>query len=163
MQITGIGQDSHRFEETPSQNPCILAGLPFLDAPAFAANSDGDVILHALCNAISSVTTEPILGAKADFLCLKQGITDSSKYLEIALEDLKKNKLEIVHIALAIEGKRPKLLPHYQAIRENLARLVGIEPAQVGVMATTGEELTPFGKGLGVQCFCIATFQKIAP
>lgn len=160
MYITGIGQDSHRFCKEPSQKPCTLAGLKFFDAPAFEANSDGDVVLHAICNAISSVTGAPILGTRADKLCFENGVMDSARYLLLGLEDLKEKRLEIVHIALSLEGKRPKLLPKYDAIREHLADLLAIKISQVGIMATTGEELTDFGKGLGMQCFCIATFKS---
>ena len=51
---TGIGQDSHRFLPADSSKPCILAGAIFDDVPGFNANSDGDVMYHAICNAISS-------------------------------------------------------------------------------------------------------------
>jgi len=45
---TGIGQDSHRFTATDSTKPCIIAGLVFDDVPGLAADSDGDVVLHAI-------------------------------------------------------------------------------------------------------------------
>ena len=66
---TGIGQDSHRFLSSDSSKPCIIAGLIFEGCPGFNANSDGDVVFHAICNAISSVTGTLILGAIADDLC----------------------------------------------------------------------------------------------
>ena len=75
---TGLGQDSHKFENN-LEKPLILAGVLFPDERGLAANSDGDVIFHALTNAISSITTVNILGSEADKLCEK-GITDSSVY-----------------------------------------------------------------------------------
>jgi 2-C-methyl-D-erythritol 2,4-cyclodiphosphate synthase len=62
---TGLGQDSHRFLPEESSKPCLLAGLVFEDAPGMASDSDGDVIFHAICNAISSVTGVQILGGIA--------------------------------------------------------------------------------------------------
>lgn len=152
---TGLGQDSHRFLPTDSAKPCVLGGLIFEDTPGFNANSDGDVIYHCICNAISSLTGEIILGKKADELLEKDGITDSRIYLEHALQSLGDQK--ITHIALTIEAKRPRFLPKIQALRENIAEVMGLDVSQVGITATSGEGLTDFGCGDGIQCFCIIT------
>lgn len=152
---TGIGQDSHRFLPADSAKPCIIAGLTFEDAPGFNANSDGDIAYHAICNAITSLTGIPILGAIADDLCLKDGITDSEVYLKEAMKTLGKQK--IVHVALALEGKKPKFIRRYNEIRHNIARVMGLDVSQVGVTATSGEGLTDVGCGDGVQCFAIVT------
>lgn len=155
---TGIGQDSHRFEEEGSSKPCIIAGLEFPEVPGLLANSDGDVLFHALCNAITTVTGVPILGAIADKLCLQDKITNSEAYLKEALKTLGKQK--IAHISITLEGKRPKFKDRAREICDNIARVVGINPAQVGFMATTGEGLTGFGRGEGVQCICIITTEE---
>ncbi len=152
---TGIGQDSHRFLSEDSTKPCILGGLVFEDIPGFRANSDGDVIFHTICNAISSVTGEIILGIRADELLEKEGITDSSVYLQEALKTL--GKQQISHVALTIEAFRPKFLKRIPELRENIAREMNLDASQVGITATTGEGLTDFGCGKGVQCFCIIT------
>src|ERR1700758_1001965 len=117
---TGIGQDSHRFLPPDSSKPCVMAGLIFDSTPGFMANSDGDVIFHAICNAISSLTGILILGAIADDLCLKDGITDSEVYLREAMKTL--GVLKITHVAITIEAKRPKFKDKLLAMRENIAR-----------------------------------------
>lgn len=152
---TGIGQDSHRFLSPEATKPCILGGVIFEDVPGFVANSDGDVIFHALCNAISSLTGIIILGKKADELLEKKGITDSRVYLEEALKTL--GAQQITHVAITIEALRPKFLKHLPRLRESIAEAMKLDPAQVGITATTGEGLTHFGLGEGVQCFCIIT------
>jgi 2-C-methyl-D-erythritol 2,4-cyclodiphosphate synthase len=152
---TGIGQDSHRFMPEDSKKPCVIAGLVFEGIPGFRANSDGDLIFHALCNAISSLTGVIILGKKADELCLKDGITDSSVYLQEALKTL--GKQEIVHVAITIEGNRPHFLKRIDEMRTSIAKVMKIEISQVGVTATTGEGLSDFGCGDGLQCFCLVT------
>lgn len=157
--VVGLGQDSHRFEKEPTSKKCIIAGVPFEEVPGFDANSDGDVVFHAICNAISSVTGELILGGIADTLCLEEGVTDSDAYLLKALKTLK--GITIQHIALSLEGKRPKFKNHLEAMRKKIAKIIKISPTQVGITATTGEELTGFGKGEGVQCIAIITFQQI--
>ncbi|MEZ5671534.1 MAG: 2-C-methyl-D-erythritol 2,4-cyclodiphosphate synthase [Thiotrichaceae bacterium] len=76
---TGIGQDSHRFVETVDNvsRKLILGGVVFENDPPLQGNSDADVVLHALTNAISGITGVNILGAVSDKLCLEQAITDS--------------------------------------------------------------------------------------
>lgn len=155
---TGIGQDSHRFLTQDSTKPCVLGGIVFDEVPGFNANSDGDVVFHAICNAISSVTGILILGAIADDLCLKAGITDSEIYLKEAMKTL--NKQKITHVAITIEAKRPKFKPRIDQMRENIARVMELDPSEVGLTATTGEGLTDFGCGDGVQVFAIITTQE---
>ena len=152
---TGIGHDSHRFLPPDSSKPCILAGAIFEDVPGFNANSDGDVVYHALCNAISSVTHVLILGAIADDLCLKDGITDSEVYLQKAIETL--GKQVVSHVAITIEAKKPKFKKHFLPMRQNIARVMGLDVSQVGITATSGEGLTDFGCGDGVQVFALVT------
>ncbi|MDP1835255.1 MAG: 2-C-methyl-D-erythritol 2,4-cyclodiphosphate synthase [Chlamydiales bacterium] len=152
---TGIGQDSHRFLPQDSSKPCVMAGCIFENCPGFNANSDGDVVFHAICNAITSVTHVLILGGIADDLCLKDGITDSEVYLRRAMETLGNQK--VTHVAITIEAKKPKFKDYRQKMRENIARVMGLQVDQVGLTATTGEGLTDFGCGDGVQVFVIIT------
>ena len=152
---TGIGQDSHRYLPEDSSKPCIIAGLIFEDAPGFNANSDGDVVFHAICNAISSLTHVLILGGVADNLCLNDGITDSEVYLREAMKTLDKQKVS--HVAVTIEGKKPHFKHRLLEMRMNIARVMEIDVSQVGITATTGEGLTDFGCGEGVQAFVVLT------
>lgn len=155
---TGIGQDSHRFLPPESTKPCVIAGLIIEDVPGLNANSDGDVVFHAICNAISSLTGILILGAIADDLCLKDGITDSEVYLQEALKTLGRQK--ITHVAITIEAKKPKLKPLILSMRENIARVMNLDISEVGITATSGEGLTDFGCGEGIQAFAIVTTQE---
>lgn len=154
----GLGQDSHRFLSPESSKPCIIGGLIFEDTPGLAADSDGDVVFHAICNAITSISGVSILGGVAIELCHKNGITDSQVYLEHALESLGDWKIE--HIALSIEGQRPRLEPRNLEMRQKTADVLKINLDQVGITATSGDGLTDFGCGEGLQCFCILTAKK---
>lgn len=152
---TGIGQDSHRFLPLGSSKPCIIAGIIFEDAPGFMANSDGDIVFHAICNAITSITGVLILGDIADQLCLHEGITDSEVYLKEALKTLGQQKIS--HVAVTIEAKKPKFFGRFLEMRENIARILDVDVTDVGITATSGEGLTDFGCGDGAQCFAIVT------
>lgn len=144
--FTTIGQDSHRVENEKSK-PLILGGIEFDDDFSLSANSDGDVVLHALTNAISGATTYNVLGKVADEMC-KSGIIDSSKYLEEAMK--KMGNIEIEHVSISIEALKPKFSPKIDLMRENIATLLNIHMERVGITATTGEGLTEFGKGNGI-------------
>ncbi|MBI2743826.1 MAG: 2-C-methyl-D-erythritol 2,4-cyclodiphosphate synthase [Chlamydiales bacterium] len=151
----GIGQDSHRFLPSTSTKPCIIAGLIFPNNPGLDADSDGDVVFHAICNAITTLTHVPILGGVAIELCHKEGITDSQVYLERALETLGSQRIQ--HVALTIEGKRPRMQARVLEMRRKIASVMKLDESQVGITATSGDGLTDFGCGDGLQCFCILT------
>ncbi|MBQ9387229.1 MAG: 2-C-methyl-D-erythritol 2,4-cyclodiphosphate synthase [Lachnospiraceae bacterium] len=155
---TAIGQDSHRFEKENSKKVCILGGVTFPEVPGLLANSDGDVVLHAITNAISGITCHNILGEPADRMC-ESGITDSSEYLKVALGELAALSLEISHVSISIEGARPKISPRITEMRESISGLLDISPQSVGITATTGEGLTEFGKGSGISVFCVLTVE----
>jgi len=153
---TGIGQDSHAFEETLGK-PLILAGIKLNHPIGLKGNSDADVVLHSITNAISSITGRNILGSVADQLC-QEGVTDSSKYLKLALDDLEGWKIS--HIAIAIECLNPKISPQINSMKKNIAKLCLINKTDIGITATTGEGLTAFGKGEGIQSITIITVNK---
>ena len=152
--LTAIGQDSHRMG---SEGTMVLGGVTFPEHPALLANSDGDVVLHALTNAVSGISGKNVLGARADQMC-RSGITDSRAYLAEALSDLKNTV--VTHVSFTIECKQPHLSARIDEMKASIAALLGIEPQQVGITATTGEGLTAFGRGEGISVFCILTAEK---
>ena len=139
-----VGQDSHAFEKSTEimfAKPLVLGGVVFNGYPCLSANSDGDVILHALTNAVSGITCKNILGKVADDMC-KRGITDSAEYSRVALKDL---------------ASRPKFAPKIDEIRHSLAALSGLPENACGITATSGERLTSFGRGLGIAVIAAVT------
>lgn len=151
---TGLGLDSHRFVEGDTDKSFVLGGVVFDDAPAHAGNSDADVILHALTDAISGVTGVTVIGAVADKMC-KAGVTDSKAYLAVALENL--GAWQINHVSIALECLRPKIDPKVPVLRESISGLLGVELADVCITATTGEQLNDVGRGLGMHATVIVT------
>lgn len=151
---TGLGLDSHRFVASDSEKPLVLGGLVFEDAPGLDGNSDADVILHALTDAVSGVTGVTVIGAVADKMC-SDGITDSKQYLKVALEEL--GDWQISHVSIALECLRPKIDPKVSAIRESIAGLLNLSAEEICLTATTGEGLTDCGRGLGIHASVIVT------
>jgi 2-C-methyl-D-erythritol 2,4-cyclodiphosphate synthase len=159
MFISAIGQDSHRFESDLSINKrLIMGGIEIPGCPGLAGNSDADVVLHALTNAISGISGINILGKIADELCLKQGITDSRIYLEKALQTL--GCYELLHASFTIEAARPHLAKHIPSMRTSIASMLSLHEQHVCITATSGEGLTSFGKGEGVQVFVIVSARQ---
>jgi len=158
MYKSAIGQDSHRFETESSQKPLVLGGVIIPGCTGLLGNSDADVVLHALTNAISGISGVNILGRISDDMCLKQGVMDSRAYLIKAIETLKTYRL--VHVSVSIEGKRPKLQDYIPVIKKKLAELCGLTSDDIGITATTGEDLTSFGRGEGMQAFVIVSVEK---
>ena len=156
---TGIGQDSHRFLTDGSSKPCKLGGLIFEDVPGLSSDSDGDVVLHAICNAITSLSGVQILGGLAQDLNDKEGITDSEVYLKKALETL--HRFTLQHVALSIEAIKPRLQHRIEEMREKIASLLNLNLDQVGITATTGQGLSEVGLGEGVECLCIITVSTL--
>ena len=158
VSISTIGQDSHRFGD-PCEGISIRLGgtdIPF-DRP-LVANSDGDVVFHAITNAVSGFTGVNILGGEADKICLDDGIKDSAVYLKKALEYL--NNGSVIHCSVTIECLVPKLMPYIPVMKESIGTILGIPASSVGITATTGEGLTGFGCGEGIQVFAVLTFTK---
>ena len=158
VSVSTIGQDSHRFGEPCGDTFIKLGGIDIPFDKPIVANSDGDVVFHVITNAISGFTGVNILGGEADRICLENGIKDSSVYLKKALEYLKDGK--IIHCSVTVECLRPKLMPHIPSMKESISSILDIPISSVGITATTGEGLTGFGRGEGIQVFVILTFAK---
>ena len=152
----GIGQDSHRFDFDNKEKKLVLGGIVFENEPALKGNSDSDVVLHAIANAISGVTCINVLGKVTDKMCAA-GITDSREYVREAGKYL--GDYEIEHLSISIECKLPKIAPRVEDMRKNIARILEIDECQVGITATSGEGLTDFGRGEGISVFCIITVE----
>ena len=150
-----IGQDSHRINYDNTEKKLILAGVEFEENFSILANSDGDVVMHAITNAVSGVTCKNILGKVADDMC-KSGITDSEEYLKEALKYLDGR---ILHLSISIECKVPKISPKIEEMRKNLARILNIGENCIGITATSGEGLTEAGKGNGINVFTCITVE----
>ena len=158
--FSSIGQDSHKlFDSGGGGKPLRLAGLNIPCEKTVSANSDGDVLFHAVTNAVSGRGGVNVLGETADKMC-RDGLTDSRLYLEEALKQLNERNIEIVHLSVSIEALIPKLSPYIERLRKNTASVLGIPFSEVCVTATTGEGLTSFGSGQGIQVLCILSARR---
>src|SRR3989344_1862180 len=152
----GIGMDSHKFSK--GKKPLMLGGIKISNKDGFDANSDGDVVLHALFNALSTAIGMKSLGFYADKM-LKEGITDSKQYLKFITGKTNEKNLKIQNVAIMLEGKRPKIDGRIDRIKNSLSKLLGIKSDYIGIAATSGEGLTEFGEWKGMQCIAVVSLK----
>lgn len=153
---SGIGQDSHRFT-TDKGKKLVLGGAIIANETGLESNSDGDVVLHALFNAISQAVGKSSIGAyDADLPWEK----DSRMYIGLALKMLGKAGYEISNVGITVEAKRPLLQEHEPLIKKSISAILKVGIDRVGLNFTSGEGLTAFGRGEGIQVFAIATIIK---
>ncbi len=150
---TGLGQDSHQLIQAQKNQTLTLAGVNFACGLTFAANSDGDVILHALCNALSTAVGGGSFSTVADQLYQEKNITDSSIYLSHFLNLIAQKGYHLVNLSVSIEAYQPKLEKHRPALVASLAKLTQLPSDCLGLSFTSGEGLTEFGRGQGISAF----------
>jgi 2-C-methyl-D-erythritol 2,4-cyclodiphosphate synthase len=155
----GLGQDSHGFV-AEGDKPLMLGGVR-VNGDGLEGNSDSDVILHSVCNALSSAIGGDSLSTWSDDMCNKQGIKDSARYVEYIFNKVEKLNYSIVNISISVEAKKPYLeMDIINKIKERIASLLKIETERVGLTFTSGEGLTSFGLGKGMQALTIVNIAK---
>lgn len=156
----GFGTDSHPFEED-GEKPLVLGGVRLSDKDGLRAHSDGDVILHALFNAISQACGGESLGHYADQMCAR-GITDSREYLKVALEMARNLGYRINNIGIMVEAQRPRVpLDDSTRMKRSIAKIAGVGETDVGITYTSGEGLTAFGRGEGMYVQAVVSLVKV--
>ncbi len=132
----------------------MLGGLEIPELPALEANSDGDVILHAIGRALAQACGENF-SELADPLFLS-GDQDSRDYLEPLLE-----KVKIQNLSLSLECARPQIDPLALVLKNSLAEILTIPESAIQISAHTGEGLTSFGRGEGIRCLALVTLVSL--
>ena len=150
--------NTQRTRQSPMKK-LVIGGYTIPHELGLEANSDGDIVLHALFNAISSALGGRSLSITADSMC-KKGVTDSSKYLKPLLEEMRAKGYSVGNVSVSIEAKKPKLEPHHDNIKKSLCRILGVSSGQVGLTFTSGEGLTGMGRGEGMGCVCVVTLRN---
>lgn len=158
MGRVGIGQDSHRFAK--GKRPLILGGVKLSDRGGLAGNSDADVILHSLCNALSSAIGGDSLSTWFDEM-VEKGVKDSQKSVEYIFRKVKGEKYRVENVSISVEAKKPYIeLTVAAKMKETIASLLEINTKQVGITFTSGEGLNSFGRGLGIQAICVVSLSQ---
>lgn len=148
---TGLGVDSHSF---CAGDFIMLGGVKVPHAFGIAAHSDGDVVLHALCDSIFGALAQQDLGHHFPGTDEWKD-APSSKMLKKALNLMEKENFILNNIDITIICQAPKIAPHREAIRESLASLLAVPHSAISVKATTTDGLGLIGEGKG--CAAVAS------
>jgi 2-C-methyl-D-erythritol 2,4-cyclodiphosphate synthase len=153
----GHGYDVHRLVEG---RKLILGGVDIPYAKGLLGHSDADVLLHAISDAILGAIGEGDIGRHFPDTDPRYKGADSLKLLAhvMSLADAKGYKLG--NLDATIVAQRPKLAPHIQRMRENIAGVLGAEIDRVNVKATTTEELGFAGRGEGMAAYAVALMEN---
>jgi 2-C-methyl-D-erythritol 4-phosphate cytidylyltransferase / 2-C-methyl-D-erythritol 2,4-cyclodiphosphate synthase len=157
LPCVGMGYDVHRFG--PGR-PLKLGGVPFPGAPEVIAHSDGDVLLHALADAILGCLGRGDIGELFPDTDPKLEGIDSAVLVSEVLELAFQSGIHITHVDLNIVTQVPKIAPRRDEIRRNVARLLQLEYGQVNVKAGTEEGLGFTGAKQGIKAMAVVTAMK---
>lgn len=152
----GMGYDVHRLTEG---RKLIIGGVDIPYEKGLLGHSDADVLLHAVMDALLGAAALGDIGKHfPDTDPAYKGIS-SIKLLEHVGKLLEENLFLIENIDATIIAQAPKMRPHIDAMRENIAAALGIDVSQVNVKATTEEGLgfTGMGEGISSQAVCMLT------
>jgi 2-C-methyl-D-erythritol 2,4-cyclodiphosphate synthase len=151
---SGIGYDLHRLE---AGRKLMIGGVhvPFDKGPV--GHSDGDVLAHAICDALLGAAGMGDIGTHFPDTDPKWKGADSLIFLEYLRPLLDSQGLQIIHIDAVVIAERPKLGPHFPAMREALAKALGIEIEQINLKAKTNEGVDAIGRGEAIAAHVVAT------
>ncbi|MDD4950965.1 MAG: 2-C-methyl-D-erythritol 2,4-cyclodiphosphate synthase, partial [Desulfovibrionaceae bacterium] len=156
----GLGYDAHRYG--PGR-PLVLGGIPIPNGPRVQAHSDGDVLLHALTDALLGCAGAGDIGLLFPDTDPAFEAMSSSIFVKEALARAQEAGLKIVHADLTVVAQTPKIAPWREQIAENVAGLLGLERGQVNVKATTEEGLGFTGEKKGLKAYALVTAVRERP
>ena len=134
----------------------MLGGIPIPSPVGPDAHSDGDAILHAVCDACLGAAGLDDLGTLFSDRDPQNRDRDSIEFCRIVRSMLDEKGLVVASIDLAVETEQPKIKPHRDAIRAKLAELFGLAPDRVNVKGKTGEGLDAVGRGEAIRVTAVA-------
>ena len=153
----GIGTDLHRLQ---AGRPLALGHVTIPHDRGSVGHSDGDVVLHALIDAIAGAAGLPDIGEMFPDSDPAYKGADSAGLLAAAMKRLAERGYAVVNVDVTIHAERPKLSPHKAAIRAEVARLLGIAVDALSVKAKTNEGVDAVGRGEAIACTAIAGLRK---
>jgi 2-C-methyl-D-erythritol 2,4-cyclodiphosphate synthase len=149
----GNGYDIHRLV---SDRPLVLGGITIDHTLGLLGHSDADVLTHAIMDAMLGALSLGDIGHYFPPTDPQWKDADSLKLLAQVNQLIQARGWQVSNIDSVVIAERPKLKPHIAAMRDRLAATLGVQPDQVGVKATTNEQLGPEGREEGISAYAVA-------
>jgi 2-C-methyl-D-erythritol 2,4-cyclodiphosphate synthase len=157
---TGIGYDSHRFEESGGR--LVLAGVEVPGEPRLAGHSDADVVAHAVADAMLGAVGLGDIGDHFPDDDPRWANADSIELLGRVTQLLAERGWSAVNADMTVVAERPRLGPLKAAMADRLAGALRLERACVNVKASTNEGMGFIGRGEGIAVVAVVTVQREA-
>ena len=151
---TGNGFDVHPFADG---DHVWLGGVRIPHTHGLAGHSDADVVLHALVDAVLGALADGDIGVHFPPSDPQWRGARSEKFLAFAVDRVRKRGGIVAHLDVSLICEEPRVGPHRDAIRAEIARIAGIDISRVGIQATTAEKLGFVGRGEGICAIATAT------
>jgi 2-C-methyl-D-erythritol 2,4-cyclodiphosphate synthase len=148
----GQGYDAHRFG---AERPLVLGGVAVPHDQGLLAHSDGDVLVHALCDALLGAAALGDIGRHFPDTDPAYAAIDSRILLRRVMAALTDRGLRVLNADTTIVAQRPRLAAHLLAMQANLAQDLGVAVGQVNVKATTTEGMGFTGRGEGIAAYAV--------
>lgn len=153
----GHGYDAHRFDgEKGTDKFLVLGGVKIPFDYKFIAHSDGDVVIHAICDALLGAAALGDIGQHFPDTSSEFVDIDSRILLRRVVEVLNKHKFAVGNIDVTIVAQKPKMAPHISKMCENISSDLKVDINCVSVKATTTEGMGFTGRAEGVACHAVA-------
>jgi len=156
----GQGFDVHAFCEG---SEIILGGVPIPHNRGLKAHSDGDVLLHAIADALLGAAALGDIGHLFPDTSDEWAGADSRVLLREVRRQLAERGLEVINVDSTIIAQAPRMAPHVAAMRQHIAEDLGVAMDRVSVKATTTEKLGFTGRGEGIACQAICLLEDTRP
>lgn len=155
----GQGYDAHCFEKAKT---LVLGGVEVAHDQGLKAHSDGDVVIHALCDALIGAAGLGDIGKHFPDTDAEYKNIDSRILLRKVMATLLQQQLGVGNVDITIVAQAPKLAPYIQQMRDTLAGDLQIEAQRCNVKATTTEGMGFTGRGEGIAAYAVVLLQENA-
>ncbi len=157
----GHGFDVHKYAvEYSEDKPLILAGVVLAEKRSLVAHSDGDVVLHAICDALLGAIAAGDIGDHFPDDDDAYAGADSAKLLQLVLALANRKGFQPVNIDVTVVAQVPRLSGYRQEMTDRLVELLQIDADRVNLKATTTERMGYIGREEGIACHCVALMQR---
>ncbi len=156
----GHGFDVHRFSDQPQENAVItLGGVHIKSERALVAHSDGDVLIHALCDALLGAAGLGDIGQHFPDTDQQYSNIDSRLLLRKVVNSLAESGWKLANADITLVAQAPRILPHKAEMQKILADDLACSRHQIHIKATTTEGLGYIGQKKGIACHAVALLE----
>ncbi len=153
----GLGYDIHRL--APGR-PLRLGGLDIPSPAGLLGHSDGDALLHAICDALLGAAALGDIGEHFPDTDPALRGADSARLLTATLDKVRAAGFQLVNLDATVIAQQPRLDPHKPAIRHRLAQLLALDPSLVSVKAKSNNGLDAVGQGHAIAAYAVVLLKE---